>query len=235
MTVGRNPFGRVRQTLARAALFDVDGTLTDTNYLHVTSWWQAFRGAGHQVATCDIHRAVGLGSGDLITHLLGDDRDPDRDDEISAAHSTLYGTYFGRLTAFDSAADLLRELAGRGWTNILASSATGPELDALRRAIDADDVITGTASSDDVPRGKPAPDPVSAALDLAGAPAARAIFVGDSVWDMQAASRAGVRSIAVLSGGIPRDALEAAGADEVYENVTDLLARLDSSLFARLE
>ncbi|WP_381805090.1 HAD family hydrolase [Streptomyces niveus] len=221
--------------MARAALFDVDGTLADTNYLHVTSWWQAFRGAGHQVAMSDIHRAVGLGSGDLVAHLLGDDRDLDRDDGISAAHSTLYGTYFDRLTAFDFAADLLRALAAQGWTNVLASSATGPELAALRRAIDADDVITGTASSDDVPRAKPAPDPVPTALDLAGVPAERAIFVGDAVWDIQAASRAGARSIAVLSGGIPRDALEAAGADEVYENVADLLARLDSSLFARLE
>lgn len=221
--------------MARAAVFDVDGTLADTNYLHVTSWWQAFRGAGHDVAMSDIHRAVGLGSGDLVAHLLGDDRDHDRDEEISAAHSTLYGTYFGRLTAFDSAADLLRVLAGQGWTNVLASSATGPELDALRRAIDADDVIAGTASSDDVERSKPAPDPVRAALDLAGVPAERAVFVGDAVWDMEAASRAGVRSIAVLSGGIPRDALEAAGADEVYENVGDLLARLDNSLFARLD
>ncbi|MET9557216.1 HAD family hydrolase [Streptomyces sp. NPDC006645] len=217
--------------MARAAIFDVDGTLTDTNYLHVTSWWQAFRGAGHQVAMSDIHRAIGLGAGDLIAQLLDDDRDHDRDDEISSAHSTLYGTYFGRLTAFGSAADLLRVLAGQGWTNILASSATGPELDALRRAIDADDVIAGTASADDVPRGKPAPDPVRAALDLAGVPAERAVFVGDAVWDMEAASRAGVRSVAVLSGGIPRDALEAAGAGEVYENVADLLARLDSSVF----
>ncbi|MET9556769.1 HAD family hydrolase [Streptomyces sp. NPDC006645] len=220
--------------MARAALFDVDGTLADTNYLHVTSWWQALRGAGHQVAMSDIHRAIGLGAGDLIAQLLGDDRDKDRDDEISAAHSTLYGTYFGRLTPFDSAADLLRVLADRGWTNILASSASGPELDALRRAIDADDVIAGTASADDVPRGKPAPDPVRAALDLAGVPAERAVFVGDAVWDMEAASRAGVPSIAVLSGGIPRDALEAAGADEVYENVGDFLARLDNSLLARL-
>ncbi|MFI6080306.1 HAD family hydrolase [Streptomyces sp. NPDC051217] len=221
--------------MARAAIFDVDGTLADTNYPHVTSWWQAFRGAGHQVAMSDIHRAIGLGSGDLIAHLLGDDRDHDQDDPISAAHSTLYGTYFGRLTAFESAADLLRVLAEQGWTNVLASSATGPELDALRRAIDADDVIAGTTSSGDVSQGKPAPDPVHAALNIAGVPAERAVFVGDAVWDMEAASRAGVRSVAVLSGGIPRDALEAAGADEVYENVADLLARLDSSLFMDLE
>lgn len=98
---GRVRFGTVGHTVARAALFDVDGTLADTNYPHVTSWWRAFREAGHQVAMPDIHRAVGLGSGDLVAHLLGDDRDHDGDDEISAAHSTLYGTYFDRLTAFD--------------------------------------------------------------------------------------------------------------------------------------
>ncbi|MFF1459512.1 HAD family hydrolase [Streptomyces sp. NPDC058330] len=221
--------------MPHAALFDVDGTLADTNHLHVTCWWEAFRQAGHRVAMRDIHQAIGLGSGDLITHLLGADVDEEEVERIGAAHKTLYATYFDRLTAFEGAGDLLRALAGRGRRIVLATSASGGELDALRAAVDADDVIAGTASSDDVSEGKPAPEPVENALDIAGCSAAEAVFVGDSVWDMRAATRAGVPAVAVLSGGISRSDLEEAGAVAVYQDVADLLARLDSSPFARTE
>jgi HAD superfamily hydrolase (TIGR01549 family) len=221
--------------MARAAVFDVDGTLVDTNHLHVVTWWEAFRQSGQGVTMPAIHRAVGLPSVDLIAHLLGEERDQDQDSRISAAHTALYATYFERLPALESAGDLLRSLAGRGWRIVLATSAGGPELAALRRAIDADDVIFATAGADDVPAGKPAPDPVRRAVELADAPPERALFVGDTVWDMEAASRAGVRSIAMLSGGLPRRALEAAGAAAVYKNPLDLLATLDTSLFSEVE
>ncbi|MGS2591839.1 HAD family hydrolase [Streptomyces hebeiensis] len=219
----------------RAALFDIDGTLVDTNHLHVVAWWEAFRRAGHTVPMSTIHRAIGLGSQDLIAHLLGDERDPARDKGIGAAHTELYGQYFDRLAAFEDAGDLLRSLADRGWRIVLATSAGDAELGALRRAIGADDVIADIAGGDDVEAGKPAPDPVYLALEKAGVPTERAVFVGDSVWDMEAASHAGVRAVALLSGGLPRTALESAGADEIYADATDLLARLDSSAFARLE
>lgn len=111
----------------------------------------------------------------------------------------------------------------------------GAELKALRRAIDADDVIAGVASADDVEAGKPAPDPVHQALELVGASAGEAVFVGDTVWDMKAATRAGVRAVALLSGGIPRADLEQAGAAAVYQNPADLLSHLDSSLLAEYE
>ncbi|MYV52762.1 HAD family hydrolase, partial [Streptomyces sp. SID3212] len=129
----------------RAALFDVDGTLVDTNYLHVTAWWEAFHQAGHTVRMAAIHRAIGLGSGDLIAHLLGDERDVDQDAEIKDAHAALYATFHDRLPVLDGARDLLRSLADRGWVIVLATSAGGAELAALRRAIGADDVIAGVA------------------------------------------------------------------------------------------
>ncbi|MFH8218046.1 HAD family hydrolase [Streptomyces sp. NPDC018057] len=216
----------------RAALFDVDGTLVDTNHLHVVTWWEAFRQAGHRVPMHAVHRSVGLGSTDLIAHLLGDDRDKDEDDTLAAAHSALYGQYFDRLPAFADAGRLLRRLHGDGWTVVLATSASGPELGALRRAIDADDAITGTASADDVSAGKPAPEPVEHALELAGVPAGRAVFVGDTVWDMRAGRRAGVRCVGVLSGGIPRADLLEAGADTVYDDPAHLLASLADSPLA---
>ncbi|MER7054037.1 HAD family hydrolase [Streptomyces sp. NPDC000351] len=218
--------------MERAAVFDVDGTLADTNHLHVATWWEAFRQAGHRVPMHAIHRAVGLASTDLIGHLLGEDRDTDQDARLSAAHKALYGQYYDRLPALPDAGELLRRLAGDGWKVVLATSAGGPELSALRRAIDADDAISATASADDVDAGKPSPEPVEHALELAGVPAERAVFVGDTVWDMRAGSRAGVRCVAVLCGGLPRADLEGAGADAVYADPADLLASLKESPFA---
>ncbi|CAL9599781.1 Phosphorylated carbohydrates phosphatase [Streptomyces sp. enrichment culture] len=218
--------------MERAAVFDVDGTLVDTNHLHVVAWWEAFRQAGHRVPMHAVHRAVGLPSADLVGHLLGDDRDKDQDAALSAAHKALYGQYFDRLPALPAAGDLLRRLAGDGWKVVLATSASGAELDALRRALDADDAITATASADDVDAGKPAPEPVEHALELAGVSAERAVFVGDTVWDMRAGSRAGVRCVGVLCGGVPRADLEEAGADAVYADPAHLLASLADSPLA---
>ncbi|MEU5312172.1 HAD family hydrolase [Streptomyces sp. NPDC021562] len=216
----------------RAAVFDVDGTLVDTNHLHVTTWWEAFRQAGHDVTMHAVHHSVGLGSGDLVARLLGDDRDTGQDDDLDAAHKALYGQFFDRLAPLPGAGELLRRLHRDGWKVVLATSASGPELAALRRAIDADDAIDATASAEDVARGKPAPEPVERALELAGVPADRAVFVGDTVWDMQAGTKAGVRCVGLLCGGIPRSDLVAAGAEEIYADPADLLASLADSPFS---
>ncbi|GAA4789091.1 HAD family hydrolase [Streptomyces ziwulingensis] len=218
--------------MERAAVFDVDGTLVDTNHLHVVTWWEAFRQAGHRVPTHAIHRAVGLPSTDLVAHLLGEDRDTGQDAALSAAHTALYGQYFDRLPALPGAGDLLRELAGNGWTVVLATSAGGAELGALRRAIGADDAITATASADDVDSGKPSPEPVRHALELAGVPAERAVFVGDTVWDMRAGSRAGVRCVGLLCGGVAGADLRDAGAQTLYDDPAALLADLAGSPLA---
>ncbi|WUW26274.1 HAD family hydrolase [Streptomyces sp. NBC_01463] len=218
----------------RAALFDVDGTLTDTNHLHVTSWWEALRQSGHHVSMHAIHRAIGLPGPELLGHLLGQDRDSSDDERLSAAHDTLYATYFDRLPAFDSAADLLRTLSSAGWKVVLVTSAKDSELAALRVAIGADDSISATATADDVEKGKPAPDPVRQALELVDVVPERAVFIGDSVWDMKAAVGAGVAVIGLLCGGISREDLEEAGADAVYPDPAGLLAGLDDSPFSRV-
>ncbi|WP_190131671.1 HAD family hydrolase [Streptomyces mashuensis] len=219
----------------RAVVFDVDGTLVDTNYLHAVTWWEALRQAGHHVAMTDVHRTIGMPSGGLLDRLLGPDRDRDEDDALSAAHKTLYATWFDRLPAHNGAAALLRALADRDWRVVLATSAQGSELSALRRALDADDAIRAATSADDVEAGKPAPDPVEQALAEADVPPARALFVGDTVWDVKAARAAGVDCVALLCGGIGRAELEEAGAVAVYRDPADLLASLDDSPFARLD
>lgn len=216
--------------MPKAALFDVDGTLADTNYLHVVAWWEAFRQSGHHPAMREIHHAIGLGGTDLIDRLLPKDRDRTRDEALNEAHKTLYGSYFNRLPAAPAAGDLLRALDQRGWRIVLVTSAEGFELSALRRAIDADEAIAHTAAAADVTEGKPAPDQVRYACELAGVSPRGAVLVGDSVWDMEAATRAGSRqAVGLLSGGISREDLRAAGASEVYQDTADLLAHLDQS------
>ncbi|MGW2181934.1 HAD family hydrolase [Streptomyces sp. NPDC001732] len=221
--------------MTRSALFDVDGTLVDTNYLHVTAWWEALRQAGHTVPMTAVHDAIGLGPADLLDHLLGTDRDREQDTRISDAHTALYATCFERLPALDGAADLLRALASRGWKVVLATSASDRELAALRRALDADDAIAGATSADDVGEGKPAPEPFRRAMEIVGGTGDRTVCTGDSVWDMRAAAGAGVTPVALLTGGVSRAALEEAGAVETYRSPADLLARLDTSVFARME
>ncbi|AEW92648.1 MULTISPECIES: HAD family hydrolase [Streptomycetaceae] len=217
----------------RAALFDVDGTLVDTNYLHAVTWWEAFRQSGYTVPMADIHHSVGMGSDKLVAHLLGDRGDPDRDAQLSAAHKTLYATWFQRLRAFDKAADLLRAVADRGWRVVLASSAGSDELAAMRAALGADDVIHAATGADDVTSSKPAPDLVERALERAGADPEQAVFIGDTVWDVRAAGKAGVACVALLSGGIPPADLTEAGAIGVYRDPAHLLAELDDSPLAR--
>ncbi|WP_101254777.1 HAD family hydrolase [Streptomyces barkulensis] len=217
----------------RAVLFDVDGTLVDTTYLHTVAWWEALRQAGRRVPMSVIHRTIGMGSDQLLARFLGEDRDPEEAAAVSAAHHTLYAEYWPRLAPLDGAAELLRACADRGWTVVLASSARGDELEAMRRAVGADEAVTAATSSDDVEASKPAPDLVRSALDHARVTPDRAVFVGDTVWDVVACERADVPCVGVLSGGITRRELEEAGAAEVYENPADLLAHLDSSLLAR--
>ncbi len=216
----------------RAALFDVDGTLVDTNYLHAVTWWEAFAQAGHQVPMADIHRAIGMGSDQMLGKLLPSDRDTDADADMRAAHSTLYATYWSRLRPLPGATDLLRACKKRGLTVVLASSADEPEFNALRAALDAEDAIDAATFAGDVESSKPAPDLVEAALDRVGVPAQEAVFTGDTVWDVTACQKAGVPCIGLLSGGISRDELTEAGAAEVYPGPADLLAALRGSLLA---
>jgi HAD superfamily hydrolase (TIGR01509 family) len=205
-------------------LFDVDGTLVDTNYLHVVAWWQAFRSQGHDVAMTDLHRTVGQGSDQFVSSLLGRD-----DEKVRSAHSDFYGQWKHQLVAFPGAADLLRHTKKAGLSVVLATSASEAEAQHLTVAIDADDAIDAVTTSGDVDASKPDPDIVKSALRKAGLGAEQAIFVGDTVWDVKAAGRAGMSCVGVLTGGVSEGELRDAGAVAIYRDVAHLLAEFDSS------
>ncbi|MFB6892117.1 HAD family hydrolase [Kitasatospora sp. NPDC056327] len=220
-------------TTTPAALFDVDGTLLDTTYLHTLAWWEALRQYDRAVPAARVHHAVGMGADRLLDHLLGEDRDRGDDEAVTAAHDALYARHWPVVRPLPGAADLLRACARRGWRVVLASSASERELTALRGALDADDVIAAVTAADDVAATKPEPDLVRAALDRADSAPDRAVFVGDTLWDVMAAGRAGVACVAVGTGGHSARDLLGAGAAEVHADTAELLAGLDDSLLGR--
>ncbi|MGC4869844.1 HAD family hydrolase [Micromonospora sp. DT53] len=214
-------------------LFDVDGTLVDTTYLHTVSWWEALRQTDQPVPMAVVHRSIGMGSDKLLDHLLGPERDRDADSKLRDAHDTLYAEYWERLTPLPRAADLLRACAERGLRVVLATSASEPEVAALRAALAADDVIDTITSSADAQQSKPAPDILVAALQQSGLAAERVVFVGDSVWDVVAAGALNIPCVGLTCGGTSRGELAGAGAVSVYDDPAALLNELADSPLSR--
>lgn len=213
-----------------SVVYDVDGTLLDTNYLHVTAWWDAFRERGHDVACADIHRAIGLSSDDLISRVLGGP-----DPSVSAAHSRYIAPYLGRMRPLAGAPDLLRATARLGLNVVLATSAKDEELDLMLDALEARDAVSTVVSSGDVEQAKPNPEIVQKALAESGTDPDYAVMVGDTVWDMLAAQGAGVPCVGLLSGGISEEELRDAGAVETYPGPAVLLKKLTGSAIGRLK
>jgi HAD superfamily hydrolase (TIGR01509 family) len=218
-----------RQGIGGGVIFDVDGTLLDTNYLHVAAWWEAFRERGHDIRCADVHRALGMGSSDLVERVLGR---PDA--TVIEAHSRYFAPYLGRLRPLPGAADLLKATARLGLNVVLATSAKDEEVGLMLDALGARDVIGTVVSSGDVDQAKPEPDIVDRALQESGTDPGRAVMVGDAVWDMIAARRAGIPGIGLLSGGIAQQELRDAGAAEVYADAASLLGKISGSVIGEL-
>lgn len=207
-----------------AAILDIDGTLVDTNYHHAVAWYRALRQHGHVVPLWRIHRHIGMGGDQMITSLLSPEVEAREGDAIRAAESALYLSFIEEVEPLRGARALLEDLRDLGRTVVLASSAKAGEVDHYLDLLDARELADGWTTSADVEQTKPEPDLVLAALEKAGAK--RAVMIGDSTWDCEAAARAGIESLAVLTGGFSELELREAGASAVFESIDDLRTRL---------
>jgi HAD superfamily hydrolase (TIGR01509 family) len=212
-----------------AAILDIDGTLVDTNYHHAVAWFRAFRQHGHVVPVWRIHRHIGMGGDQLIAALLSPEVEEREGEDIRTAEKALYMALIGEVQPLRGARELMQDLRDRGRPVVLASSAKPNEVDHYLDLLDARELADGWTTAGDVQRTKPEPDLVVAAIDKVGG--GPAVMVGDSTWDCEAAKRAGIESLAVLTGGFSREELLEAGAATVFRSIDELRLRLDETPF----
>jgi HAD superfamily hydrolase (TIGR01549 family) len=213
-----------------AAILDVDGTLVDTNYQHSIAWYRAFRQHDVVLPIWRIHRHIGMGGDQLVQSLAGEQLEHERGDDIRAAESALYRELMTEVEPLEDARELIVDLKERGHAVVLASSAKEHEVEHYLDLLDARELADDWTTSDDVEATKPEPDLVVAAVEKAGG--GEAVMVGDSTWDCEAAKRAGLDTIAVLTGGFSEAELREAGALAVYSSIGELRESLDETPLA---
>ena len=208
-----------------AVLLDIDGTLVDTNYHHALGWYRALRSCGQTVPLWRIHRHMGMGGDHLIAALVDDDFEASHGDDVRDAESKFYGELIDDVRALPGATDLIKTLQSRGHPVVLASSAKEDEVDHYLELLDARSLADAVTTSADVEATKPNPDLVLAAMDKVKAE--EYVMIGDSTWDCAAAKRAGVKTVALLTGGFHESELRDAGAVAVFESISELIENLD--------
>jgi len=212
------------------AVLDVDGTLVDTNYHHTMAWCRAFRQSDVVLPIWRIHRHIGMGGDQLVKALGGEQLENEKGDDIRAAECVLYGELMSEVEPLEGARELIEDLKERGHAVVLASSAKAHEVEHYLDLLDARKLADGWTTSADVKATKPEPDLVVAAVEKAGG--GDAVMVGDSTWDCEAAKRAGLDTIAVLTGGFSAAELRDAGGLVVYSSIKELRESLDETPLA---
>jgi HAD superfamily hydrolase (TIGR01509 family) len=208
------------------AILDVDGTLVDTNYHHTLAWFRAFCRHGIVLPLWRIHRHIGMGGDQVVAALTDEHTDQERGDDIRASESELYFELIDEVQPMAGSRELIEDLRRRGHKVVLASSAKEAEVNHYLDLLDGREVADAWTTSADVASTKPAPDLVRAALDRVDGSAAHAVMVGDTPWDVHAATKAGVSTLAVLTGGFAIEELKESGAAGVFESVAELGSRL---------
>jgi HAD superfamily hydrolase (TIGR01509 family) len=228
----RRPRGTI---LIKAVIFDVDGTLVDSNDLHVEAWREAFRCYGKELGFEELHGQMGKGGDQLMPVFCTEEELERFGEELEGRRVELFKRdYLPRVRPFPRVRELFERIKSEGLQIALASSAKEEELERHKQSMGVEDLLEAATSADDAERSKPHPDIFQAALaGLRGVAPAEAVVVGDTPYDVQAASKAGVRTVGLLSGGFPEEALREAGAVAVYRDVSDLLDNYDESPLAR--
>ena len=213
-------------------VLDIDGTLLDSVYAHVWSWHEAFRVLGLQVPSWKIHRAVGMGGDRLVGAVTNDAVEAALGDEVRSRQGDLYADLSAHLAPTCGATALLEELKARGLTVALATSGSRRDAENAVSTLDAWGWVDALVSGDDTEATKPDDEPVRRAVERVGGH--RAVVVGDAVWDMEAARRAGHSPVGLLTGGIAHAELVDAGAVAVHQDPSALTEALDDVLDATL-
>jgi HAD superfamily hydrolase (TIGR01509 family) len=215
------------------AVLDVDGTLVDSNYQHALAWYRALRSLGETFPIWRIHRLIGMGGDQLVIALGGQELEDRVGEEGRKRQGEEVDELIGEVAPLPGARDLLLAVKERGHRLVLASSGQPRHVDVALDLLDARDVADAWTSSEDAEATKPAPDLLQVALRKLGAPAdAASVMIGDSVWDVEAAKKAGMPAIVVRSGGFGDDELTEAGAVAIYDTPGDLAAALEGTALA---
>lgn len=212
-----------------AAIVDIDGTLVDSNYQHAVAWFRAFRRHGVTCEVWRLHRLIGMGGDQLVEAAAGSEVERTLGDEIREAEAAAFAEMIGEVTPLPDARRLLEELSRRSRGLVLSSSAKPDDADHYVDLLDARGLVDGWTTSEDVDATKPAPDLVEVALARAGG--GPAVMIGDSTWDCIAAARAGLPTVALLTGGFGRDELREAGAVAVHSSLAEAIGHLDAPGF----
>lgn len=216
---------------ARGVILDVDGTLVDSNDAHAKAWVEAFAEHGIRVSYEQVRTLIGMGGDKLMPKVSGIRADSPQGRAISKRRGELFlKQYLPHLRPSPGARELLHRMRDEGLKLVVASSAKKDELKPLLKVCGADEVIEDKTSSDDADRSKPDPDIVHAALENLGLPPAEVVMLGDTPYDIEAAGRAGVRTVAVRCGGWGDDGLR--GAAAIYQDPANLLEHFAASPFA---
>ena len=211
-------------------LLDLDGTLVDSVYQHTAAWRAAFRDVGVDVAAHRLHRSIGMGGDRLVAAVAGESVENAVGDEVRARHKERLDERFHEIVATDGAVELLEELRTRGFTLVLASSADKELSERLLELLDgAGQHLHESIAGAEAEQSKPEPDLIEVALQSVDA--THAVMIGDAVWDVEAAAKAGVPCVALLTGGFGSAELLEAGAVAVYDSPRELMAHLDEAPF----
>ena len=215
--------------MARALIFDLDGTLIDTVYAHVFAWQRALAAEGMPIDGWRIHRRIGMSGGlfaRAVAREVGRELSPEETEAIQLRHGAIFRELLPERRPLPGARELLDDLRSRGIVHGIATSGRRPEIDLSLTAlgVGGDTVVIDRG---DVARAKPEPDLFLACQVALGVEAADCYVVGDAVWDLLAARRAGMLSVGLLSGGYGSDELLGAGAFRVYDDAAELHASLD--------
>jgi HAD superfamily hydrolase (TIGR01509 family) len=213
-----------------AAILDIDGTLVDTNFHHAIAWYKAFRQHEIVLPIWRIHRHIGMGGDQLVAALCDDQTEEEKGDAIRTAEKVLYTELIRDVEPLKGSRELIEDLKERGHAVVLASSAKEEEVDHYLDLLDARDLADDWTTSADVEATKPEPDLVRAAMEKAGND--DAVMVGDTTWDCEAAKRAGIQTVTVLTGGFSEAELRDAGAVAVFHSIEELRKALDDTPLA---